>query len=154
MVQIKKSVSRDTSNLSLKFLVDQATARSSLVDLAVGPSYLIKKKGAYPPNLFLKKRKIWLRQNKKKGERKKSRKWFWQFKRNSLGLLVLYSPNPKCLLYIICIFPRPKWDIVLYSCSYLDFFVYKLHSTIHSFSNRVSYQHSSDFSGYTKVKER
>lgn len=56
MVQIKKSVSRDTSNLSLKFLVDLATARSSLVDLAVGPSYLIKKKkGAYPPNLFLKK---------------------------------------------------------------------------------------------------
>lgn len=44
MVQIKKSVSRDTSNLSPKFLVDLATARSSLVDLAVGPSYLIKKR--------------------------------------------------------------------------------------------------------------
>lgn len=56
MVQIKKSVSRDTSNLSLKFLVDLATARSSLVDLAVGPSYLIKKKKRSLPTKSLPKK--------------------------------------------------------------------------------------------------
>ena len=55
MVQIKKSVSHDTSNLSLKFLVDLATARSSLVDLAVGPSYLIKKKRSLPTKSLPKK---------------------------------------------------------------------------------------------------
>ena len=136
---------------TLQTLTQSFNFACDLVYLAVGPQFLIKKKkkkGAYPSYLFLKKRKIWLRK-KKEGERRKSRKWFWQLKRNSLGLLVLYSPDPKCLLYIICIFPRPKWDNVLYSGSLLDFFVYKLHSTIHSFSNRVSYQHSSDFSGYT-----
>lgn len=141
----KKSISRDTSNLNPKFQFRVWFGRSSSWPLVFDKK---KKKRSLPIKSLPKKRKIWLRK-KKEGERRKSRKWFWQLKRNSLGLLVLYSPDPKCLLYIICIFPRPKWDNVLYSGSLLEFFVYKLHSTIHSFSNRVSYQHSSDFSGDT-----